>query len=122
VEESIVSIHHLHHWILKDDNNSDNSSSHPLILSTNTEPGPASTASSRPQKPFIVVDVCGGEGLFSMLLSYMASEFWYAPPPPPPSSTAITPNSMQEDIPTPRPSRLLQQQTMGSKQKLSRVA
>ena len=49
-EESIVALYYLHQWM----------------------------SSSQDGKKFIAVDVCGGKGFFSMLLSYMASEFWYA--------------------------------------------
>lgn len=47
-EESIVALYHLREWM---------------------------TRTKEPQK-FIALDVCGGKGFFSMLLSYVASDFW----------------------------------------------
>ena len=49
VEESIVALYHLHEWMLLQDTQ-----------------GP----------PLIVMDVCCGKGLFSMLLSYMVGIHW----------------------------------------------
>lgn len=48
-EESIVALYHLHEWLLTRDDK---------------------------EEPLIVVDVCCGKGLFSMLLSYMMGSFW----------------------------------------------
>ena len=48
-EESIVALFHLHEWILTRDDE---------------------------EEPLVVVDVCCGKGLFSMLLSYMMESFW----------------------------------------------
>ena len=69
VEESIVALYHLHQWMCT------------KTTTTAVESSPVSQQQQRQQQPqpasFIAVDVCGGKGLFSLLLSYMASEFWY---------------------------------------------
>lgn len=48
-EESIVALYHLHEWLLKRNDK---------------------------EESLIVVDVCCGKGLFSVLLSYMMGSFW----------------------------------------------
>jgi hypothetical protein len=48
-EESIVALYHLHQWLVR---------------------------RSGKEEPLIVVDVCCGKGLFSMLLSYMIGNCW----------------------------------------------
>lgn len=50
-EESIVALYHLREWM--------------------TKPGLA-----KENLDFVAVDVCGGKGFFSMLLSFMASTYW----------------------------------------------
>jgi Zinc knuckle len=51
-EECIVALYFLRQWML------------------------TSTRRDTEENRFIAVDVCGGKGIFSMMLSYMASEFW----------------------------------------------
>jgi hypothetical protein len=53
VEESIVALYHLHEW---------------LVLSSKKR--------KRSKEPIVVVDLCCGKGLFSMLLSYMVGSVW----------------------------------------------
>jgi hypothetical protein len=54
VEESIVALHHLYDWMTATTMAKDSSDHNKVIA----------------------VDVCGGKGKFSMLLSYMTSDFW----------------------------------------------
>ncbi|CAB9524390.1 expressed unknown protein [Seminavis robusta] len=70
-EECIVALYHLRQWmneVVESDASAENG--------------------------FLAVDVCGGKGIFSMMLSYMASEFWQ-----PEDATAAT---TQDQISRPR--------------------